>query len=681
MEKTLNILKKSIPYVILFCMTFASTYLIFYDGVPYGADLNFHFANIYDKYKTMLDGHTLSGISGNIGTGIGVGGGLFYSPFSHTFIAIVALIFNLFGGTVLNAYKVCVFASVFVSGVFMFRFAMHFTKNNTVASILSGVCYILFPYRLFNLFCRIAVAEAFGTVFIPLFLMGLYDITHIDKDEVKILPFCEVILGGALLYLTHNITAVYTFIFGAFYLLLNIKKIVILMKNKKYTAYAFSSVVLLIGIFSIALFTQLELMNMDMYNITDQVKMWTDAETVASNAGMEWGSSGFLNTSYLYEIGVNGTGIITKILVFIMSCVLFIVVMKLLEKYKQLKYWDLLIASLVQILVTVTVRPHFEIYVAYLVFVALNIFLYCTKKEEENERKIYNSTMFWASFLAIIVCFIAMESKEIWLNAPKFLLNIQFPWRIWSIVQICVSILIGVIVHHYASRKNLISCLVIAICVLIPLTQPLIEKRVTAESGKEGTWHHNFSEYLIDDARAQGHNREYAPSVLTDSNYKSQYEASLHKYISKIAIESYYQHGHYYYKPVFLKGVGNINVTSAFAPKYEMEISANESGLIQMPLMYYPGYKITLENVETGEKIKLKGENIDGLVSFEMPQGNYIVKTKFEGTLLRKISVFLTIVSVIVVVFVIVYETVLVKRNVFSKCYFKKEKKSNGNAW
>ena len=48
-------------------------------------------------------------------------------------------------------------------------------------------------------------------MFLPLFFMGLYDVTHL-KDKVTILPFIEVILGGSLLYLSHNITAFYTFI-------------------------------------------------------------------------------------------------------------------------------------------------------------------------------------------------------------------------------------------------------------------------------------------------------------------------------------------------------------------------------------------------------------------------------------------------------------------------------------
>ena len=95
---------------------------------------------------------------------------------------------------------------------------------------------------------------------------------------------------------------------------------------------------------------------------------------------------------------------------------------------------------------------------------------------------------------------------------------------------------------------------------------------------------------------------------------------------------------------------------------------------------FLSGYKITLENTDTGEKIKLKGENIDGLVSFEIPQGSYTVKTKFEGTTLRKISVVLTIVSTIVVAFAIVYETVLAKNKQFLKRLFKKENKPNANA-
>ena len=76
-----------------------------------------------------------------------------------------------------------------------------------------------------------------------------------------------------------------------------------------------------------------------------------------------------------------------------------------------------------------------------------------------------------------------------------------------------------------------------------------------------------------------------------------------------------------------------------------------------MPLMYYPGYKITLENVETGEKIKLKGENIDGLISFTVNEGTYTVTTDYCGTPLRKASIVLTSICSATVICALFYES------------------------
>ena len=60
--------------------------------------------------------------------------------------------------------------------------------------------------------------------------MGLYDITHF-KDKINTIAFVEVILGGSLLFLSHNITALYAFVFGIIYLLVNIKSIIKLFKE------------------------------------------------------------------------------------------------------------------------------------------------------------------------------------------------------------------------------------------------------------------------------------------------------------------------------------------------------------------------------------------------------------------------------------------------------------------
>ena len=665
MEKALNILKKSVPYLIMLFLSLIGCNLLFNKGMPLGDDFYYHMANIIDKVTTVKDGHLLSAISGNIAQGIGSGGALFYSPLPHFVSTIIILFLNIFGVSILNGYKIVLIATVLVSGVFMYHFAMRFTKRNMVASLISAGCYILYPYRMYDMFCRHALAEVFAFVFIPVFLMGLYDILH--SEEIKLLPFIEVILGGSLLYLSHNLTSAFIFIVGILYLILNIHRLIPLFKKKSFLIYSSCSVALLLGISSVALFSQLQLMGADFYNISDRDRMWTGIGNIISQLGVEWETSGFFKAGFMSNYGIKASTIYTGILIFVISCIAFIVVMKLLSNYKSLKYWDLLISAIVQIIIVVLVRPQREVYFGVLIFLCIYVFVYCTRDEatENESKKIYKTSLFWLSAITITVSLIAMEMKEIWEKAPDFLLNVQFPWRIWTLVQISVSILAGLIISHYATRKNITYAMIIFVSLLMVASEPSLEKRVMLE--KDTLWIEDVDNSYLDIGSAVGHNREYFPQLFFKDDYKPSNESSLYYQVGEIVKSGDHYGKDYGINPVFLKGNGNITVNSAFSPRYEMEIIANEEGTIQMPLVFYPGYKVTLENTKTGEKIKQKCENIDGLVSFDVPQGSYIVKTKFTGTALRQMSIALAIICSLAVSTGLVYECFIknriIKRN------------------
>lgn len=668
---TKRILNKMFPYALILAISIIGTYLVFYDGFAWGSDFQFHFSSMLDKYTTILEKGSFSVISGNLALGLGVGNGLFYSPLSHIIPVFMALILKAFGISLLSAFKITFVLNVFLSGIFMYRFAIHFTKNNKIASILASGAYILYPYRLFNAFCRLALAEAFSFLFIPLFLMGLYDITHMERDKIKLIPFCEVILGGALLYLTHNITALFVFIIGIIYLIANIGKLIPLLKSKKYILCASVSVILLVGITSIMLFSQFELMGTGLYNITDEVRMWTNGEEVASRGGEEFSFCGFLNLPFLKGKGISAVTVYTEIIMYLLSCAVFIISQMLLNKMQKLKYWSLLISGVLLFGTATIILPRLEIYLGLIVFYLIYIFIYFAKEKHEKPMKpIYKSVLFWFSIGVIIVAFIFMEFGEIWLYMPKLLRNIQFPWRLWSLVQISASILVGIIANYLGTKR--ISYVIFAIVVgfLVVSNQALVEKRLAYNEGKR--WGTEISEEMYETHSSIGFNSEYCPQVFFDKNYASEYQNSLYYKIKYVIPYDFNYDKFYFYQPEILDGRGEITVNSAFAPSYEMEINANEQIIVQMPLIYYPGYKILVENTKTGEKIKLNGENIDGLVAFALDKGSYRVNTKYEGTALRKISVAFTILSSLTVATAISYEIIKKRRGSLCQCEAKK---------
>ena len=82
-----------------------------------------------------------------------------------------------------------------------------------------------------------------------------------------------------------------------------------------------------------------------------------------------------------------------------------------------------------------------------------------------------------------------------------------------------------------------------------------------------------------------------------------------------------------------------------FDVKYVLEESE-----IELPYIYYTGYSVTLEN--NGKKVKLEAYETDkGFVGIKVPvleQGK--VEVKYTGTIIMKISSFISVVGVCILI-------------------------------
>ena len=110
------------------------------------------------------------------------------------------------------------FAVTLLSGITMYTFMMNVTKNKNV-SLLSSILYVLAPYRITDMYIRIAVAELASFVFIPIIFDGLYSVLKEEKLSFKL------IWGTVGLILTHTVITMYMAIICLLYLVFNIKKL------------------------------------------------------------------------------------------------------------------------------------------------------------------------------------------------------------------------------------------------------------------------------------------------------------------------------------------------------------------------------------------------------------------------------------------------------------------------
>lgn len=181
-----------------------------------------HVARLIGTYQTILEGEFPAVIISGFCNDFGYSWNIFYSPIT----AYVPLIFKFFTNSFELILKLFMALVGFLSGIAMYEFVKKVTKNR-YTGILAAILYILAPYRLTDMYMRIAISELTSFIFIPIVLHGMYNIFNVEEKSIKnslILTF-----GAVGLILTHIVIAMYTAILCVIYVLLNIKKI----KNKE----------------------------------------------------------------------------------------------------------------------------------------------------------------------------------------------------------------------------------------------------------------------------------------------------------------------------------------------------------------------------------------------------------------------------------------------------------------
>lgn len=173
-----------------------------------------HVCRLIGTYQTIKSGEMLPMIMASFCNNFGYSWNIFYSPLT----AYAPLIFKIFNFTFTNCLKIFMFVVTVLSGITMYKFMINVTRNKNV-SLLSSILYVLAPYRITDMYIRIAVAELASFVFIPIIFDGLYSVLKEEKLSFKL------IWGTVGLILTHTVITMYMAIICLLYLVFNIKKL------------------------------------------------------------------------------------------------------------------------------------------------------------------------------------------------------------------------------------------------------------------------------------------------------------------------------------------------------------------------------------------------------------------------------------------------------------------------
>ena len=157
-----------------------------------------HICRLIGTEQSIKEGELIPVIMSNFCNGFGYSWNLFYSPVT----SYIPLIFRIFT----SSYEVCL--KLFMTMVSIFTgFAMYFfmkkflkgrveNKKIELISILAGILYVLLPYRLNDMYLRIAVAELTSFIFLPIVFNGLYSIINLkEKSNILIIVRSGLRLG------------------------------------------------------------------------------------------------------------------------------------------------------------------------------------------------------------------------------------------------------------------------------------------------------------------------------------------------------------------------------------------------------------------------------------------------------------------------------------------------------
>lgn len=297
-----------------------------------------HVSRLIGTYQSIKEGQIFPVIMSKLCNNFGYSWNLFYSPLTAYF----PLLFKLIGMSFVGCLKLFMFCVVFLSGIAMYFFVKEVTKNTKIA-LLAGIFYIFAPYRLTDMYARVALAELTSFVFLPMVFHGLYGMLKQKKKREYLLIF-----GAVGLVLTHTIIAMYSAIICFIYLLTQVKK----LKNKQIIKKLIISVLFIILITSFFTIPLLEHKMSTNYEVFKEGRMERTDVLVAFKLS-------FLDLFYTskenimtYEIGF------LSVIVLVLSP---IVIKKLKQKCKNTDFYHFyifaLIVGLISVVMTLKIFP------------------------------------------------------------------------------------------------------------------------------------------------------------------------------------------------------------------------------------------------------------------------------------------------------------------------------------
>lgn len=637
-DKWLNIFKTFFPYLVLVVAGLLSCYIYFLPGIAGGDDISFHLCMVNDVvygirhgYFGLFTNHLFMG-------GFALYNFGFYGPVTHYGAGLFVVLFSWAGATPLVGLKFMIFASGILGGIYMYKLALKMSNGHKVVALISSVLFIFLPYRVFCALARCAYAESIAMALIPMVFYGAYSFLH-DK-EYRVAPYVAFSIGAALIVLAHPFTGLITAIFGALYVLCNIKTIY--DRRKNYKALISMGAALVITIFLVLFYvTNTAYYDaLEYYNVSDDVRQWTTYEHVSQETSRSYDFSGFINIIYINNSqgsdwwnGENVSSLLFSAGLYFVAIISAIIVDYILKPLKNSQYYRHPIACVAAFLLPIIFRVRIEIYLALAISLVVYFFIsYLIRvlpSQNEENTPLYKNIDLYFLVVSIIICVVLLFVPTSWLLMPSIMYKGQFAWRMWSITAFLVAMLVTLLLSHFKANKSALIATSVIACSIVTVTMGTLEKRVYYEVRPNNIMTRDGYDYAKG-VRYSGVQNEMVPQIYEKSEYISEYSNSLYTQV-RHALNTRFDFIYSleeYYEPAFLEGSGTCQIYEYNTPnnKFHVDITS-DAALVQLPQFYYKGY-----TVYSGSKYLGEAKNVDGLVALELKQGTYDISLNFKGS-------------------------------------------------
>lgn len=288
------------------------------------------------------------------------------------------------------------------------------------------------------------------------------------------------------------------------------------------------------------------------------------------------------------------------------------------------------------------IHPNVQLFINPIVLIVSAMSIVFRNKTFKDNKKIYQIIM----ILLIITTFMATKYFP-WTKMPSIINTLQFPWRLRTFIAFLLAIISGNIIKMFKFKHSNLLIIIIALMITFAGYKNII--RVAIYDLNDYLEKNNNNEWVegkVDRFTNMGVQKEYLP---VNTKYNQDY---------------YYARDH---EVIVKKGKAKIGFSYNKIPELAFEVSIDSEEItLELPRLYYLGYKIILTD-NNGKKQNIKYyENKYGFIEFTLKDSG-LIEVTYEGTIASKISNYIPLLTIVSGLTLMVYKK--------KKWNFKKHKK------